>query len=165
MADLVAADVTYTLGERAIEGSSFRRNIVTLAFGDGVDTYPSGGVPLTKGKIGLPTVIQSLKIFDTGGSGFVFSYDEANEKLRMFQRDAHNHDLFVNQEGTVDAVATRLNIGGAGALNSETADTTISGVADVSGEGGIVTKAGAALTEIVGVAVVAQTIKVEAVGY
>lgn len=52
---------------------------------------------------------------------------------------AHGHVLFVNDGGaSADAEATRLNLSASDGLVSETADTSIPSVADVSGDGGIV---------------------------
>jgi hypothetical protein len=66
MADIAATDVTYT--ERA--GTKVRvagtrvltRNVVRAQFGNGVLTYPVGGVPLTLGKLGLTTEAQSVEV-------------------------------------------------------------------------------------------------------
>jgi hypothetical protein len=66
MADIAAGDVTYT--ERA--GTKLRvagtrvltRNTVRAQFGDGALTYPTGGVPLTLGKLGLTTEVQGVEV-------------------------------------------------------------------------------------------------------
>lgn len=92
MADIVAGDVTYTVVDETIDdGPGYRSNIVDITFGDGVDTYPSGGVPLTKAKLGMPAVIKSFSLSDpASANGFIYKYDDANEKIRIYQGDNDN---------------------------------------------------------------------------
>lgn len=85
MAALGASDVSYTVTKNKKLEDGRKIVEVTLAFGDGSKTYPTGGVPLTKGKMGCPTVIDSIILDDQGSGGFVPRYDEANEKLMLFQ--------------------------------------------------------------------------------
>jgi hypothetical protein len=90
-ADLVAADVTYTILDKDKAESGDQLNVVQMVFGDGVDTYPSGGVPLTKGNMGCPTRIKSLSwVDDASANGFVYKYDYTNEKIRIYQGDNDN---------------------------------------------------------------------------
>lgn len=87
MADIANTDVTYSfiqkdkmfLGRR---GYSARG---TISFGNGTLTYPSGGIPLIKGKIGLPRVLRSIKILESNAKGYQFEYDVSAEKIRLFQ--------------------------------------------------------------------------------
>lgn len=87
MADLAASDVAYTiLNKRKLDDS--RKSLrVRLAFGDGVDTVPAGGIPLTKGKLGCPVEVESLKVVDQGTSGYRFQYDQSAEKLVVMHYD------------------------------------------------------------------------------
>lgn len=89
MADLAASNVTYTtLNTRKLNGSPSRKmNRVRLAFGNGSDTVPAGGIPLTKGKLGCPAVVESLMVVDQGTSGYVFQYDQSTEKLVVMHAD------------------------------------------------------------------------------
>jgi hypothetical protein len=89
MADIAAADVTHTiLKQRKMSGNPSRKmNLVRLAFGDGSLTVPAGGIPLSKGKMGCPVVIESLKVVDQGTSGYVFNYDQSAEKLVVLFAD------------------------------------------------------------------------------
>lgn len=91
MADLTAEDVTITVNEEGIEGKR-RRNRVTLVFGDGVDTYPTSGIPLpTFGNFGMRRNLDGLTWLDeANGNGFVYKYDRANHKLRIYQGDNNN---------------------------------------------------------------------------
>lgn len=91
MADLAAADVTYTQveGSQKASPSEPRRSAVfTVAFGDGALTIPSGGIPLTKAKLGCPTQIDELYVMDGGSNGFMYKYDSANTKLQVYQGDS-----------------------------------------------------------------------------
>lgn len=91
MAAIAASDVTYSLVRKDI-GESGRRQInASISFGDGALTYPAGGVPLTKAKLGLPNTVDSLVLNDpASANGFVYKYDAANEKLRIYQGDNDN---------------------------------------------------------------------------
>ena len=85
MADLAAADVTYTITSEKI--SRTRRTVeATVAFGDGALTYPSGGVPLTKGKLRMKRDLIGLVIVDPGNAnGLVYKWDKSNNKLRIYK--------------------------------------------------------------------------------
>ena len=76
MADLAAGDVTYAMIKQAKLGDSRNINLVRLSFGDGALTVPANGIPLDKGKLGCPTVVESLKVVDQGVSGYIFQYDQ-----------------------------------------------------------------------------------------
>lgn len=167
MADLAASDVTYTiLNRRRTDGLNYYR--VRLAFGDGALTVPAGGIPLTKGNLGCPNVIQSLNVVDQGTSGYKFQFDQSEEKLVVMQAPAqtHDHDFKVIGGGTI------VTDGGLGADSSgdlvkvEAGDLTIEG-ADSATDGGVLseTLAAAALAEASAVAIAAQTIEVEAIGW
>lgn len=90
MADIAAADVTYTnpstAAQTVVQGR--RVGVFTIAFGDGTLTYPAGGVPMTKAKLGCPNVIEEFSLQDpASANGFVYKYDYANEKIRIYQGD------------------------------------------------------------------------------
>lgn len=90
MADIAAGDLTYTnYPERAeLTGSSKLKNVFSVAFGDGTDTYPSGGIPLTKGSLGLPNVVESVNIIEpAAGDGFIYKYDDSAVTIRIYQAD------------------------------------------------------------------------------
>jgi hypothetical protein len=154
-ADIAAADVTYSILDQDMIGGAQQLNVVSVTFGDGVDTYPAGGVPLTIGKMGCPTRVVSLNILDeANANGYLYKYDRTNNKIRVYQSAAstHTHNLHLNNADVVDGATTRVNAG-ADLLGANTgADLLITGVADTSGAGGIVqaTIAAAALSELVG---------------
>lgn len=85
MVALASTDVTVTVERRAIEGKTMR-NRVSVAFGNGTLTYPSGGVPMPAfDKFGLRRNLDFLTIFeDASGNGYVYKYDKTNNKLRIY---------------------------------------------------------------------------------
>jgi len=76
MADLAAADLTYTALDPVdgdiIAGSGKRRHVfaITTAAGE----YPTGGLPLTNGKLGCPTSLESLRILEQDVSDPLLTY-------------------------------------------------------------------------------------------
>lgn len=167
MANIAASDVTYTLvNTRKVNGSPSRKlNRVRLAFGDGALTYPANGIPLTKGKMGCPEYIESLVVVDKGTSGYSFMYDQSAEKLVMWQAPAqtHTHDIKIMESLTYDAT---LGLNAASIGKNTASNVTIAG-ANSTTKGGVVstTLAAAALAEASAVAIAAQTIEVEVIGY
>lgn len=166
MADIAASNVTYTLLNQRKLGDSRNLNRVRLAFGDGLLTYPANGIPLSKGKMGCPVVIESLVVVDQGASGYKFQYDQSAEKLIVMQAPAqtHTHDLFFRDNAVADGATTRVNIG-ANLMGANTgSNITVTGS---GANGGVVSTALAAagLSEASAVAIAAQTIEVEVIGW
>lgn len=95
MPDIAASDVTIAL--RATHGAptgvrrlrKSKEVDVTITFGDGALTYPSGGVPLPAfGSFGLEVVLDDLVLTDAGSAvGLIWKYDTANKKLRGYEGD------------------------------------------------------------------------------
>lgn len=165
MSDIAAGDVTYTLVNQRKLGDHRNLNRIRLAFGNGSLTYPANGIPLNIGKMGCPTVVESMVIVDKGTSGYSFMYDQSAKKLVMWQAPAqtHTHDIKVMGGQTHDATLG-LNTS---ALGKNTAtNATIVG-ANSTTTGGVVsaTLAAAAQSEASAVAIAAQTIEVEVIGY
>lgn len=169
MADLVVGDVTVTIERRSIEGKT-RRNRIKLTFGDGVDTYPSGGVPMpVAGNLGMKRNVDFLTVFDENdASGIMWKYDKDNHKLRGYVMSNHAHK-FVIANGAPQATGSGdLHMSAiTGSADATLRTTQGSGVTlntgTPVGSGGDRTL----LTELeAGVYVVpAQTIYVEAVGW
>lgn len=100
MADIVAGDVTYVVTKQRKEDSSNKINNVTITFGDSSLTYPSGGVPLTKAKMGCPNAIISGHMLQANSAdGLVYKYDQVNNKIRIYRAPAqtHSHDLLITK--------------------------------------------------------------------
>jgi hypothetical protein len=165
MADLAVGDVTYTLVNARKTGDSRNLNRVQLAFGNGALTYPAGGIPISIGKLGCPTVVESMVVVDKGTSGYSFMYDQSASKLVMWQAPAqtHNHGFTILGGQTHDATLG-LNTN---AIGKNTATNITLNGANAATTGGVVgaTLAAAALSEASTVAIAAQTIEVEVMGY
>lgn len=90
MADIAAADLTYTVQDETKRiGESGRREAVYLvSFGDATDTYPTGGVPLTKAKLGCPNDLEELLFVDSGsGDGYVYKFEKGDDTIRIYTAD------------------------------------------------------------------------------
>lgn len=165
MADFAASDVTYTMVNQRKLGDSRNLNRVRLAFGDGALTYAAGGIPLTIGKMGCPTIVESLVVVDKGTSGYSFMYDQSAKKLVVTQSPArtHDHDIFLIGGLTLDA-AMGLN---SATLGKNTATNVTLNGANSATTGGVLseTLAAAAESEVTAVALAAQTIEVEVIGW
>jgi hypothetical protein len=170
MTDLAATDVTVTVLKQRIGEHGYRAHRCKLEFGDGALTYPANGIPITKADFGMPNEIQSMIFYDQGTSGYKFSYDQSAEKIIVHQAPAqsHNHTLFLN-DGDVspDAAASRVNAAGDKLGINSGSDVTVAGVANQSGSGGILTEtlAAAALAEASTVAIAAQILECEVIGW
>jgi hypothetical protein len=167
MANIAASDITVTiLNRRRVEGRNHFN--VKLAFGDGALTYPAGGIPISKAKLGCPNVVESLEIYDKGTSGYAWTYDAANEKLVAIQAPAqtHAHDLLI--KGGQAAATTNVAAHYAtDILGKEAAtDATIAGSASAT-KGGVIsaTLAAAPGAQPSTVAIAAQVLRLEVVGW
>lgn len=165
MAALGTADVTYTLlNQRKLDdGRKFNR--VRLAFGDGAGTYSAGGIPLEIGKLGMTAIVESMSVVDVGTSGYSFKYDQSATKMVMFQAPAqtHTHDIKIMESLTYDAT---LGLNGSSIGKNTATNVTIAG-ANSTTAGGVVSTslAAAILVEPTSVALAAQTIEVEVIGW
>ena len=171
MTDLVAADLTYTIVTRRNLANSRKHNRVRIAFGNSALTVPANGIPISKGKLGCPNEIESMVIVDQGTSGYRFQYDQSAEKLVVMQSPAYAHSHHLSIANAV--VAT-----GSGALAAENVVTISAnklgantGAAIVVSGGGLSGGVSAAplaaqgLAEASTVAIAAQTIEVEVIGW
>lgn len=74
-----------TVQSERLTGLSRVERTVKLDFGDGVDTYPTGGIPVSKGDLGCPNVIEALSFMDSGSDdGYVYKFDKVNEKILVY---------------------------------------------------------------------------------
>jgi len=163
MADLASTDITITILNNDLTGGNApkRRVVATLAFGDSSLTYPVGGVPINKDKLGCPNIIESLKVFDQGTSSYVWTYDRTNQKLVARRTGSHTHNLLLKNAAVVDSAGARVNAG-TDLLGANTGtDLTITG----SGANGGVVAATANAAEPSAVAIAAQSLKIEVTGW
>lgn len=93
MPALAATDVTVTVNIRDRTTFTKKHRIaVTIAFGDGALTYPAAGVPMPAfDKFGMKRNLETIEITDPANAdGFMYKYDQANNKLRIWQGDNPN---------------------------------------------------------------------------
>lgn len=165
MADIGASDVTYTVLKRR-RYRSRNHFLVRLAFGDGALTVPANGIPLTKAKLGCPNDVESLVVVDQGTSGYQFQYDQSAEKLVVMQAPAqtHTHNFTV----TKGAILASSELGlSADAATATVNNNTIASTLALTTNSPVASKAlaAAALAEASTVAIAAQTIEVEVIGW
>lgn len=112
MTALASTDLTLTVTDRKIFAKQ-RRHKVTIAFGDGALTYPAGGVPLPSFKsFGFARTLQTINLQDAGSAdGFLYKFDEANQKIRIYQGDNTNASAAPAVElGSVAVAAKTLKV-------------------------------------------------------
>lgn len=65
MADILSTEVGYTLLKSRVGSGGRRVNILKLTIAAGVtNTYPATGIPLDRGKLGCPNVVESCILID-----------------------------------------------------------------------------------------------------
>lgn len=164
MADIVSSDVTVTVIDQFVNGSAMVERVATLVFGDGALTYPAGGVPLPKAKMGCPARIVSLEVIGKATSGYEWSYNAATEKLVGHQIGNHTHNLLIIG-GQAATTTNEVGHYATDILGKEAAtNATILG-ADSATKGGVVSSGSGALAEPSAVAIAAQTVRVRYIGY
>lgn len=166
MANIAASDITVTLLKQWREDNGQHRVNVSLAFGDGVLTYPAGGVPISIGALGCPNIIESLIVYDKGTSGYAWSYDRTNKKLVAIQApvQTHSHSLSLKNAAVADSANSRVNAG-TNLLGANTgSDITVAG-GGANGGVASATLAAAPGSEPSAVAIAAQVLKCEVKGW
>jgi hypothetical protein len=163
MADIAAGDVTYAVLKQRKLSDSRTFNLVRLSFGDGSLTYPAGGIPITKGKLGCPATVESMCIVDQGISGYRFQYDQSAEKLVVLQAPQHTHNMFILGGQTHDAT---LGLNASNLGKNAATNITLNGLNSAT-TGGIVANSlsSVAPAEASAVAIAAQVIEVEVIGW
>lgn len=166
MADIAATDITVTVEKLTKLESSEKCNYLTLAFGNGVLTYGAGGVPVTPAQLGMSTFIRSLVVFDNGISAYSWSFDKTNKKLTATYTGgvAHSHSLTLKNAAVADGATTRVNAG-TNLLGGNTgSDITVAG-GGANGGVAAATPGAATQTQPSTVAIAAQTLKVQVIGW
>jgi hypothetical protein len=108
--------------------------LADVTFGDATKTYPAGGVPLpAKQHFGMKKEIQMAMVEGASGNGYVYKYDRANHKLKIF-----------NQGVTTGETAAAACENGALAIDENGAET----VARISGTAASTTYNLGALKEV-----------------
>jgi hypothetical protein len=108
MGNIAAGDIVYTdtnVYSARIAGLPPRKqSIVQVALGNSTNkTYPSGGIALDKGKLGMATFVDTVRILDTSGSETaLWTWDNANQKLRAYTaEDTEKSGAFTNNTQTL----------------------------------------------------------------
>ena len=89
MADLVAADLTYTAleplnGEKNSSGKVRRVFKITTAAGE----YPTGGLPLDNNKLGVPNSLESLRVLEQSAADELqYVWDKSANKIKVIEDD------------------------------------------------------------------------------
>lgn len=84
MADLGTATVTLVAGSRVVGPRNQRRCQVKIVTGDGVKTYPAGGVPLPA-KLGVfAQALRVVDIYDSNNDGIMYQWDSVANTIRMY---------------------------------------------------------------------------------
>jgi len=89
MADLVAADLTYTAqppvdGERTASSRLRRVWTITTAAGD----YPTGGLPLDATAMGMPNSLETLHVLEPSiADEFQYVWDKSANKIKVIEDD------------------------------------------------------------------------------
>lgn len=90
MPQLGTADITYTQLAYASHGSPsepMRQFQFTMLFPNGANVlYTSGGIPLSRGKLGCPAILEKFILEDEGSSvGYVAKWDNVANTIRLYQ--------------------------------------------------------------------------------
>lgn len=167
MADIAASDLTYTLQEgtqNSCPSDPLYKAVFKIAFGDGALTYPSGGIPLTPGKLGCPSHLQEFVIMDSSDAdGLVYKYDRENGKIRIYKpQGAHSHPLLLKEGAVADGATTRVNAGTDLLGANAGSDITVAGG---GANGGVQASTASAGDELGNVAVAATVLYAKVVGW
>lgn len=149
MAALTSASITFTQGLATVSNFSRKSLVSTLAFGDGVATYPTGGIAISGSLFGMPNNIDVAEILDQGTSGYQFNWNSATGKLQMYYpTGSHGHSLFLKNAAQADAVNNSVNAAASNKLGANTGSDITIVASDGATNGGVVTLAGAVMSEI-----------------
>lgn len=92
MAAIASTDVTVSLPPRdrdIVPSGPKLMSFPSITFGNGSLTYPAGGVPLPdKSVFGFKKQIDRIFIQQPAANGFVYKYDRANHKIKIFTQGA-----------------------------------------------------------------------------
>lgn len=103
------ADVTYTVVEGGHQGSPsvpMKEREFLLTFPAASNTnYPTGGVPLVNGQLGVPNYLRKFILMDDGSSvGYVAKWDQLANTIRLYWMNA----TVSTAGGTISQTLTEL---------------------------------------------------------
>lgn len=133
MAFLAATDITVTVNpediDRSPDGRIGMRTFPTVAFGNGVLQYSALGIPMPAlGKFGFHFAIKRAYI-EQPGNGFIYSFDRANHKLRIFLGAARDAITLA----AISAGTPSGNVGNSANVSAGTPAGNVANTANVSG--------------------------------
>ena len=169
MTAIASTDLTYSFSslDRTFLGrGQGYLNRGTITFGDGSLTIPSAGVALTKGKLGCPRVLNSLKVIESSAAGYVFEFDKSAETLLiLIGNNAAPVGSIASVSGSIPSVSGSVASHPTGLAATFTGVApTFTGVAPTF-TGTAITQANARLEKATGYAPAAMVLLVEAIGY
>ena len=98
MADLLAADLNYTIDAQDIQ-DKYRVNTVTITTDAG--DYPTGGLPLDLDKLGMPNELRSLTFVEMdAGTTDLYKFDKSANKIVVYQEGAATYIEHANSAYT-----------------------------------------------------------------
>ena len=110
MAVLGAASFTVAVTQRTRTGKR-KMHRGTIAFGNGVDTYSTTGIPLpTRDKFGFTRILEDLAIVGAGAAtaDYMYRFNKPGYKLQMFgDRAAAALGLPLSESAASEAPAAR----------------------------------------------------------
>lgn len=79
--------VAATISIRAtLPTDKYKQVSATITFGDGVATYPTGGIPVSASTLGFRSFIRDIMFSDMAAAdGFIYKFDSTNSKIKIFQ--------------------------------------------------------------------------------
>mgnify|MGYP001578073174 CR=1 FL=1 len=162
MAVLLATDLTYTLQQGSQAADPRYSAVFKIAIAGG-STYPGGGIPLTRAKLGCPAKLEIFQIEDAAANdGYAYKYDRTAATIRLYASGSGTHSHgFVVVGGAASAATTSVRNAAGNILGKEeAANVTYAGGLDSSTHGGVGlgVLTAAALAEIATTATVAATI-------
>jgi len=86
MPAIAASDVTVTINRKE-DLNGMKRNYCTIAFGDGALTYPTAGIPLAKGVLGMSRHTEHINFMESNTLDYHMEYDVSAETIVLSQGD------------------------------------------------------------------------------
>lgn len=82
MTAITAFTYTQLTNKKLEDGRKF--STFTIAAGNGSLTYPTGGIPLSAGSLGLPIgQIDAFEVLDSAGDGYTYEWIKSSNKVML----------------------------------------------------------------------------------
>ncbi len=103
MANIGASNVTYTINDKKKWGTRYLTH-ATIAFGNAILTYPSGGIPLTNSKMEVTNLV-SVEVVESDGKGLIYEWDRSANTIRILN-PTQETNIDTNRAGVEYVAAT-----------------------------------------------------------